>query len=89
VFLEDEEKETNDREAQADAFASDWLIPESRYRAFRRLGSYTCASASRFAYDLGIAPGIVVGRLQHEGLMDRSQCNNLKKHLEWVFDTQE
>jgi len=86
VFLEDDGKKNDEKEAAADAFAREWLIPEARYRVFRRLGAYSCAAASRFAHDLGIAPGIVVGRLQHDRFMDRSQCNDLKKHIDWVFD---
>jgi HTH-type transcriptional regulator / antitoxin HigA len=85
VFLEEDEKETDNREAEADAFAREWLIPETRYRVFRRRGSYSCAAASRFAFELGIAAGIVVGRLQHDGLMERSQCNDLKKPLGGIF----
>jgi HTH-type transcriptional regulator / antitoxin HigA len=87
VFLEDEGRKTDKKEAEADAFAREWLIPEVRYRVFRRLGSYSCAATSRFAHELGIAPGIVVGALQHDGLMDRSHCNDLKKNVDWVFDT--
>jgi HTH-type transcriptional regulator/antitoxin HigA len=86
VFLEDEEKEIDEKESEADAFARDFLIPATRYRVFRRLGSYSCAAALRFAHELGIAPGIVVGRLQHDELMDRRQCNDLKKDLNWVLD---
>jgi Zn-dependent peptidase ImmA (M78 family) len=86
VFLEDEDKETDHKEAEANAFARDFLIPENRYRIFRRLGSFSCASAQRFAHELGIAPGIVVGRLQHDELMDRRNCNNLKKDLNWVLE---
>jgi HTH-type transcriptional regulator/antitoxin HigA len=86
VFLENEDKETDQKELEADAFARDFLIPEARYRVFRRLGSYSCAAAQRFAHELGIAPGIVVGRLQHDELMDRRQCNDLKKDLNWVLE---
>ena len=86
VFLEDEDHEQNDKEAQADAFAREWLIPDSRYRAFRRLGAFSCAAASRFAFELGVAPGIVVGCLQHDGLLARTQCNDLKRKVDWIFD---
>jgi HTH-type transcriptional regulator/antitoxin HigA len=86
VFLEGDEQEQNEKEAEADAFARDWLIPEAQYRVFRRLGAFSCAAASRFAFELGIAAGIVVGRLQHDGHLDRTQCNNLKKKVDWVPD---
>lgn len=84
VFLEDDDMPTNQKEAEADAFARDWLIPQVKYRAFKRRGSFSCAAASRFAHELGIAPGIVVGALQHDGLIERFECNDLKKPLEWA-----
>ena len=88
VFLESDEREPNEKESEADAFAREWLIPESRYRMFRRLGAFTCAAVGRFAFQLGIAPGIVVGRLQHDEHLDRTQCNNLKKKVDWIADQQ-
>jgi hypothetical protein len=27
-----------------------------------------------------------VGRLQHDGHLDRTQCNNLKKKVDWVLE---
>ena len=86
LFLEDDQDAKTGKEAEADAFASDWLIPKGRYRMFCRLGAFSCAAISRFAFDLGIAPGIVVGRLQHDSYIDRYQCNNLKKKVGWVFE---
>ena len=65
-----------------------WLIPQAKYRVFLRLGAFSCAAVGRFAFELGIAPGIVVGRLQHDGHLHRTQCNNLKKKVDWVFDQQ-
>lgn len=85
VFLEDEDTPSDQKEKEADGFAREWLIPEIKYRAFRRRGSFSCAAASRFAHELGIAPGIVVGALQHDKLMERFECNHLKKTLEWAF----
>jgi HTH-type transcriptional regulator/antitoxin HigA len=81
LFLEEEEQDENEKEAEANAFARELLIPENRYRGFRRLGSHNCAAVSRFAYELGIAAGIVVGCLQHDGILDRKECNNLKKRV--------
>lgn len=86
VFLEDEDRDKDQKELEADAFAREWLIPQREYEIFRRLGARSCAAASRFAYQLGIAPGIVVGRLQHDGVLGRTECNQLKKKIDWVFD---
>ena len=85
VFLEDDQEERGDKETEADSFARDWLIPMSQYRVFCRKGSFSCAAASRFAHEIGIAPGVVVGRLQHDGHLGRAHCNNLKRTVDWVF----
>jgi hypothetical protein len=38
---------------------------------------------------LNIAPGIVVGRLQHEGILPwKSRLNSLKKRFRWEDDEQ-
>ena len=84
VIVETEDGNKDDRELEADAFAREWLIPETEYRRFRRLGSRSCAAISRFAYELGIAPGIVVGRMQHDGTLARTDCNHLKKPVGWA-----
>ncbi len=42
----------------------------------------------QFASEIGIAPGIVVGRLQHDGKLPPSHCNELKCRLEWVVDAE-
>ncbi len=83
VIVETEDRTKDERELEADSFAREWLIPEVEYRKFRRLGSRSCAAISRFAYELGIAPGIVVGRLQHDKVLARTECNHLKKHIGW------
>ncbi len=33
--------------------------------------------------------GIVVGRLQHDGILPLSHCNHLKRRFEWVSDDKE
>ncbi len=88
VFVENDLDEKGAKEAEADAFARDWLIPVPQYRAFCRRGSFSCASVSRFAHEIGIAPGIVVGRLQHDNLLGPALCNNLKKKVDWMSESE-
>jgi HTH-type transcriptional regulator / antitoxin HigA len=83
VIVETEDRTKDERELEADAFAQELLIPQTEYRKFRRLRSRSCAAISRFAYELGIAPGIVVGRMQHDGVLARTDCNHLKKPVGW------
>jgi len=74
-----------DAEQEANDFAADTLIPPVQYRSFRDNGVYTAASIRKFAADLGITPGIVVGRLQHDGFVPWSKFNRLKQKLIWTF----
>ena len=68
IFLEDGEadKETKQQEQQADEFASNILIPVKAYTAFIKKADFSVQSIKAFAKTLGIAPGIVCGRLQHD-----------------------
>jgi HTH-type transcriptional regulator / antitoxin HigA len=84
VFLENKENATDKPETEANTFASDWLIPQNVYRSFVKSGSWTnCQNIARFADQIGIAPGIVVGRLQHDRVIEHHRCYYLKKKLEW------
>jgi HTH-type transcriptional regulator / antitoxin HigA len=67
------------REAEADKFSRDLLIPPQDARELLQLRSPD--QVRRFAERLGIAPGIVVGRLQHDGIWTHSQGNQLKRQL--------
>lgn len=68
VFLEYEKNyEQAEKEQEANQFAADILIPSQAYQQFvsgRRVFSKT--DICLFAQQIGIAPGIVVGRLQHD-----------------------
>ena len=86
IFLE-EDNQTNDKEDEANRFAADWLIPSSAYKEFHPKGShFSKAEISEFAKSIGIAPGIVVGRLQHDGRIPMQNCNDLKQKLRWASD---
>ncbi|RJP58931.1 MAG: addiction module antidote protein, HigA family [Deltaproteobacteria bacterium] len=81
VFIEGDGKDS--KEDDADKFASDILIPPKQNRQFIQSGKYSKASIQKFASEIGIAPGIVIGRLQHDGKLRHSFCNDLKKRFEW------
>jgi len=83
VFLEDS-RTTNAHEKEANAFAANTLIPSATLREFQRRGDISRAAIRKFAEGLGISPGIVVGRLQHEGVLPYSHCNDLKRRFELV-----
>jgi len=78
--------EQNGKEEEANRFAADFLIHPREYRRFTaRTGYYSKVEIRDFATQLGIAPGIVVGRLQHDGKLPPQNCNDLKQSLQWAF----
>jgi plasmid maintenance system antidote protein VapI/Zn-dependent peptidase ImmA (M78 family) len=91
VFLEDTEEDDQDgKEQEADDFAANFLIPEDDYEAFVEAEDFSFASVRSFAETQGIAPGIVVGRLQHDGNLPwETRLNGLKQSLRWVHDEKE
>lgn len=79
VFLDDpmSGKSNDPKEIEADLWASNFLIPERYTPQLPTLKSKTNVVA--FADEIGIHPGIVVGRLQHDGLIKPSWMNDLKQ----------
>jgi len=89
LFLEGEGVE-GELEAEADRFASNLLIPRKDLTAFVKgqLSYYqrhrfSTSAVVEFADRLGIAPGIVVGRLQHYGWIPYTHLNRVKNRLHW------
>ncbi|MEX2302674.1 MAG: HigA family addiction module antitoxin [Bryobacterales bacterium] len=72
-------------EAEANRFSADTLIPPMALGAFIRAGEFTNESLYEFSETVGVGPGIVVGRLQHEGVLEPHQGNALKQKLDWGF----
>lgn len=74
----------DEQEKQADRFAADLLVPPEDYGTFAQAQRFDVESIRAFAESIGIASGIVVGRLQHDGILSwQSQCNRLKVRLMW------
>lgn len=69
-------------ERRANQFARDTLIPQAAFAEFTTRTHYSKASIRAFAKTIGVSPGIVVGRLQHEGLLPRTHCNGLKRYFD-------
>ena len=65
-------------EAEANTWAADFLVPSAAMRAFRLKFARTEAEVRAFARSLGIAPGIVVGQLQHDKVIGYGALNQLK-----------
>lgn len=78
-------------EEEADRFAADTLIPPAELAKLLRRKPEELESEViyEFAESIGIHPGIVIGRLQHDGVLGHWQGNKLKQKLEWGFVTEE
>ena len=70
-------------EAEADNFASDNLIPLKEYKGFIENDSFFNRDIIEFASEIGIHPGIIVGRLHHDGKIPFSQANGLRTQFTW------
>lgn len=65
-------------EAEANLWAADFLVPSAEMQAFLRSFRGTEAEVATFAKSLGIAPGILVGQLQHNKIIPYGLMNGLK-----------
>lgn len=83
VFIDDGDYRSEE-EREADEFAAATLIPSEKLAAFMAKGSLSIPAITTFAAHLGIAPGIVVGRLQHDGHLPYTHGRNLKRTLQWL-----
>lgn len=85
VFLEGGEQTDKDlqkQETEVDRFAANFLIPPDEWKRLLTLlpdkGNISKETLAAFADEIGIASGIVVGRLQHEGKVPFTHYNSLK-----------
>lgn len=89
VFLDDigADGRESDFERDANQFAAKFLIPPASEPQLATLK--TESEIRRFAQQLGIHPGIVVGRLQHIRLLTyQTPLNRLKVSFRWIDRTE-
>ena len=70
-------------ESEADEFARDFLIPSAQWRDFSNSSYFEAGDVHEFAHSIGIAPFIVVGRLQKEGLVPYNRLTQMKRRYQW------
>jgi HTH-type transcriptional regulator / antitoxin HigA len=87
VFIETEDKKDYDpndpMERDADTFAANFLISKRDLQEFLANGELDDREIAKFASGIGIAPGIIVGRLHHEGYLSYSRGNDLRRKIDW------
>jgi plasmid maintenance system antidote protein VapI len=72
----------NPEEAEANHFAQSILLSETQMRELLRM-PITYKAVIRFAMGAGIAPGIVVGQLQHAKKLHYSWLRRVKRSYNW------
>lgn len=82
TFVDSDMTAQDAREAEANSFAADVLIPQQRQDELRALPARR-DPVLRFAASLGIPPGIVVGQAQHRKIFAERQLNYLKRRFQW------
>jgi HTH-type transcriptional regulator/antitoxin HigA len=83
VFMKDA-KDDDTAEKEANDFACEFLVPKDKYATFLRSGDFRDQNVASFARQLDIAPGIIVGRLQHDKLIRFDRLNFLKRKFVWA-----
>ncbi|MFM6311880.1 MAG: helix-turn-helix domain-containing protein [Dolichospermum sp.] len=84
ISVEDQEKEQ-----EANKFSADILIPPGDLQRFLdSVSQISKTNIIQFANEIDIAPGIVVGRLQHDQVLPSNHCNDLKQRWEWALNQQ-
>jgi HTH-type transcriptional regulator/antitoxin HigA len=66
------------QEREADEFAQNILVSQDKYQPFVKSGVFMKETIQSFADEIGVAPGIVVGRLQREKKVPYTHFNELK-----------
>ena len=84
VFLDGTNGGEDDIEVEANDWAANFLVPCTDLQRFIDIGVYRSANIRQFADEQGVAPGIVVGSLQHRGLLPWNRLNALKARLRWA-----
>jgi addiction module HigA family antidote len=79
---------TTEDEEEANRFAGDCLIPRAEYGRFVEDGQFSAAAVRSFAKRVGVASGVVAGRLQHDGFINYNQLNTLKVYYRWPHESE-
>ena len=83
IFVDANQETSSDLEGEADDWASNALIPIEEWQQFADIPQFSRTAVRSFAESQGIAPGIVVGRLQYKKKIPAQNLNDLKIYLEW------
>jgi len=86
VFVDEINGGNADLEAEANDWAAKVLVPRPAWQRFVEGAPRSKRAVQAFAEEQGIAPGIVVGMLQHGGHLPWTHLNGLKVRYRWQDD---
>jgi Rad3-related DNA helicase len=86
IFIDNPAGFESEKENEANRFSRNFLIPEDEYVAFVRGNNFFEEAIKQFSNKVGIHPGIVVGRLQHDKHILPSWHNGLKERFEFKVE---
>ena len=82
LYLEFDERTNNASEMSADFFACDNLIDRIKYKNYvKNKENINKNSIINFCEEQHIKPGILVGRMQHDGIIKYSEYNELREKV--------
>jgi HTH-type transcriptional regulator / antitoxin HigA len=86
IFINEQIGSKGEKEEQANTYAANFLVPPAVFRALTKTGIPSKGEVKAFSSELGIPPGITVGRLQREKVIPWSYYNDLKVSFKWAKD---
>ena len=78
ITLEDSDNGGNQKEIEADEFARDFFINNENYRGFISNAKITKENILQFSKEENVLPGILIARLQHDGIIPYDKYSYLK-----------
>ena len=76
--------EVQKQEDEANAFAGEQLIPSKAYEAFLQTEQFGSDAIRTFAQEIGVHPGVIVGRLQHDNRLPmKTALNHMRERYIW------
>ncbi|MDR1320416.1 MAG: HigA family addiction module antidote protein [Gracilibacteraceae bacterium] len=72
-FISFDKMESDEREDEANEFASEALLPKTEFDEFVSKCDFSITAVNKFASRAEISPDIIMGRLEHDGLVPYTQ----------------
>jgi Zn-dependent peptidase ImmA (M78 family) len=86
VFIDTTDDSYSENEMEANSFARNQIIDTQIYNEFIGAGRFFRQDILKFAEQNRIAPGIIVGMLQQDKLIDYSLLNDLKQRYDFRLE---